>query len=68
MKRESSNCRISGKPQYGGEMTMRINRNIMNFDPMTTDCLRPYMSAWMERPIADDWTQTRQNATTTLPS
>ena len=22
-----------GKPQYGGEMVIRVNRNIVNFDP-----------------------------------
>ena len=29
-----------GKPQYGGEMVIRADRNIMNFDPYFGDRAR----------------------------
>ncbi len=45
-----------GKPQYGGEMVIRANRNIVSFDPYITENLANIYSAWMERLISDDWT------------
>ena len=45
-----------GKPQYGGEMTIRLNKNVVNFDPFNSEQLLTVNSAWMERLHADDWT------------
>src|SRR5271157_5790975 len=45
-----------GKPQYGGELVIRSSRNIVNFDPYFDEVLTTIHSAWMERPVADDWT------------
>ena len=45
-----------GIPQYGGDMVMRINRDIANFDPINADVLMTIESAWMERLFASDWT------------
>ena len=45
-----------GKPQYGGEMVIRANRNIVNFDPYFTEGLTSIFGAWMEKMGADDWT------------
>ena len=45
-----------GKPQYGGEMAIRANRNIVNFDPYFTLNLTTIHSSWLERLFADDWT------------
>ena len=45
-----------GKPQYGGEMTIRASRNIVNFDPYFGGALVHLVTAWMERLVADDWT------------
>jgi peptide/nickel transport system substrate-binding protein len=45
-----------GIPQYGGEMVIRANRNILSFDPYLTENLANIYSAWMERLVADDWT------------
>ena len=45
-----------GKPEYGGEIVLRINRDIANFDPYFFEMLPNIDSAWMERLFADDWT------------
>jgi peptide/nickel transport system substrate-binding protein len=45
-----------GKPQYGGEIAIRANRNIVNFDPYFTLNLTTIHSAWLERLFTDDWT------------
>jgi peptide/nickel transport system substrate-binding protein len=45
-----------GKPQYGGELTIRASRNIENFDPYYNEALTSIYGGWMERFIADDWT------------
>ena len=45
-----------GTPQYGGTITLRIDRNIANFDPYYSELLFAIMSAWMERLYMDDWT------------
>jgi peptide/nickel transport system substrate-binding protein len=45
-----------GKPEYGGEIVLRSNRDIANFDPYFYEMLPNIDSAWMERLFADDWT------------
>jgi peptide/nickel transport system substrate-binding protein len=45
-----------GKPQYGSELVIRANRDIVNFDPYYTETLTSIYGAWMERLVADDWT------------
>lgn len=45
-----------GKPQYGGEIVIRANRNIVNFDPYFSEQRANIYSAWMEKLHADDWT------------
>jgi peptide/nickel transport system substrate-binding protein len=44
-----------GKPQYGGELVIRANSNIVNFDPYNASGGN-IQSAWMERLVSDDWT------------
>jgi peptide/nickel transport system substrate-binding protein len=44
-----------GKPQYGGEMVIRANWDIVNFDPHHAP-LGTISSAWLERLVSDDWT------------
>jgi ABC-type transport system substrate-binding protein len=46
-----------GLPQYGGELVIRGNRNITNFDPYFDESsLCSIQGAWMERLVCDDWT------------
>ena len=45
-----------GKPQYGGEMVLRINSNITNYDPYVGGHHFQIYSAWMEQLQTDDWT------------
>ena len=45
-----------GKPQYGGNLTIRTNRDITLFDPAVNDSNNTVESAWMDRLFADDWT------------
>jgi ABC-type transport system substrate-binding protein len=45
-----------GEPQYGGEIVLRSNRDIANFDPYFYEMLPNVNSAWLERLFADDWT------------
>ena len=45
-----------GTPQYGGELVMRYNKNIVNFDPYFSEQSCTIESAWMEKIHADDWT------------
>jgi peptide/nickel transport system substrate-binding protein len=45
-----------GRPEYGGEITLRLNRDIANFDPYFFEMLPNVNSAWLERLFADDWT------------
>jgi peptide/nickel transport system substrate-binding protein len=44
-----------GKPQYGGEMTIRIDKDITGFDPYQSG-LMTIQSAYMERLFTDNWT------------
>jgi len=46
-----------GEPQYGDEMVVRASRNIVNFDPYFMEGLTNIYGAWLERLVADDWTQ-----------
>jgi peptide/nickel transport system substrate-binding protein len=43
-------------PEYGGEIVLRSNRDIANFDPYFYEMLPNINSAWLERLFADDWT------------
>ena len=45
-----------GKPQYGGEMTIRIHTDINIFDPYYTGHHFQVYSTWTEQLFADDWT------------
>ena len=45
-----------GKPQYGGEMVIRINNDITTFDPYFGGHHFQIYSAWMEQLHTDDWT------------
>jgi ABC-type transport system substrate-binding protein len=45
-----------GKPQYGGEIIVRADRNITNFDPYFGDKSANINSAWMEKLHSDHWT------------
>jgi peptide/nickel transport system substrate-binding protein len=45
-----------GKPQYGGELVIRLNRKIVNFDPYYGHHLTQIHTAWMEKMFVDDWT------------
>jgi ABC-type transport system substrate-binding protein len=44
-----------GRPQYGGEISIRASRNIENFDPYFAESLTSIYGGWMERLISDDW-------------
>ena len=44
-----------GKPEYGGELVIRANTDIVNFDPFNPPFGNIH-SAWMETLVADDWT------------
>jgi hypothetical protein len=44
------------KPQYGDEIVIRADRNIVNFDPYFTEGLTSIYGAWLEKMAADDWT------------
>jgi peptide/nickel transport system substrate-binding protein len=45
-----------GQPQYGGELTIRLNRKIVNLDPYYGVHLPQIHTAWMEKMFVDDWT------------
>ena len=45
-----------GKPQYGGELKIRLNRKIVNFDPYYGVHLTQIHTTWMEKMFVDDWT------------
>ena len=44
-----------GKPEYGGELVIRANTDIVNFDPLHSPDGHIY-AAWMETLAAGDWT------------
>ena len=37
-----------GKPQYGGEISIRASRNIVNFDPYFNQMLTTIQTAWKD--------------------
>jgi peptide/nickel transport system substrate-binding protein len=45
-----------GKPQYGGEISLRTTSNITNFDPYFASQLANIMGGWMETLFEPDWT------------
>jgi len=45
-----------GKPQYGGEMVIRVKNKIVNFDPYYGVQNTQIHSAWLEKLHTDDWT------------
>ena len=45
-----------GTPQYGGTATLRLNADIVNFDPYNFVANFSVMSGWMEKLQQDDWT------------
>ena len=45
-----------GKPQYGGELNIRLNRKIVNLDPYFGYHLTQIHTGWMEKMFVDDWT------------
>jgi len=45
-----------GKPQYGGEIVIRGNRDIINFDPYYSEGSTSIYGGWLERLVGDDWT------------
>ena len=44
-----------GRPEYGGELVIRANNKIVNFDPYDAPSGNIH-SAWMERLVSGDWT------------
>jgi peptide/nickel transport system substrate-binding protein len=45
-----------GRPQYGGELVIRLNRKIVNLDPYNGVHLTQIHTAWMEKLFVDNWT------------
>jgi peptide/nickel transport system substrate-binding protein len=45
-----------GKPEYGGEMILRMNNDITNYDPYVGGHHFQIYSAWLEQMHTDDWT------------
>jgi peptide/nickel transport system substrate-binding protein len=44
-----------GKPQYGGELVIRVKTNFVNFDPINAGGLSTITYGYMEKLHADDW-------------
>jgi peptide/nickel transport system substrate-binding protein len=44
-----------GKPEYGGELVIRANNDIVNFDPIHSPDGNIH-TAWLERLVSPDWT------------
>jgi peptide/nickel transport system substrate-binding protein len=44
-----------GRPEDGGELVIRANSDIVNFDPYNAPLGHIY-SVWLERLVSDDWT------------
>src|SRR5271157_5072771 len=44
-----------GQPEYGGELVIRANNDIVNFDPYYSPNGNIH-AAWLERLVSDDWT------------
>jgi peptide/nickel transport system substrate-binding protein len=45
-----------GTPQYGGTLSLRLNRDLTTWDPWSSLGDNTIMCAWMERLFTDDWT------------
>ena len=45
-----------GIPQYGGTMTLRINRDVTGFDPYQGDIIQQAYTGWIEQLFAPNWT------------
>jgi peptide/nickel transport system substrate-binding protein len=44
-----------GTPQYGGELNLRTNKDIVNFDPYFQGNVNNVYTAWLEPIHTDDW-------------
>ena len=44
-----------GVPQYGGEMNLRLNQNVTNWDPYNGANFSAVIGNYMEQPTATDW-------------
>jgi len=47
---------VLGTPQAGGELNIRANQDITDFDPYANSFNFGIMAAWMEKLFADNWT------------
>ena len=56
MKKEAAWWEKLGKPQYGDEIVIRGNQDIMNFDPYFSEGSTSIYGGWLERLVGDDWT------------
>jgi len=45
-----------GTPQYGGTMILRMNNDLAAWEPWSASGSTNIYDAWLEKPIADDWT------------
>jgi ABC-type transport system substrate-binding protein len=45
-----------GSPQYGGTMTIRMNSDVVSWDPYGNAFVNGIFSGYMERLFTDDWT------------
>ena len=57
MKKEVVWWNRLGKPQYGGEIVLWSDRNIVNFDPYYEAFYTQIMWTWMEGLAKEDWTK-----------
>ena len=44
-----------GTPQYGGTMTLRLNRDVATFDPITSALGTELYSGWIEQLLTPNW-------------
>ena len=56
MKNEAIEVHKQDKPQYGGTLNLRIDSDIVNFDPSAKHFGENIMSGWLETIHAGDWT------------
>jgi ABC-type transport system substrate-binding protein len=56
MNKQVAWWRKFGKPEYGGELVIRANWNIEDFDPHIRGPYGNIYAAWMETLTSDDWT------------
>ena len=56
MKNNSAWWDKLGEPQYGGEIVLRIDSDITNYDPYVGGHHFQIYSAWLEQLQTDDWT------------